>query len=272
METNKIREKLLNTLKGPIFDRVLVACHRSPDGDAAGSAHALAYALRKMGKQARVFCPDPFGSEFDYLTELEKDLAQFEPQFFVTVDVADPEMLCQAPFSHNIHVSIDHHRINKVAADISYVDPEAASCGEILVDIIRDLGVEFDRELARALYTAVATDTGCFRYSNTTEKTFLAAAFLCRFVKEGDFYEINKKMFETKSRVRLALEADAAGRVMLGGNGKIAYLAVSLAKQEEMGASYKELDTMINVIRQLEGVEVAMVAKEREEGEEFQCR
>ena len=126
--------------------------------------------------------------------------------------------------------------------------------------------MEWDSYLARALYTAVATDTGCFRYSNTTEETYLAAAKLSRYAEKGDFYRINKLMFETKSRLRLALEADAANRVALSQDGRIAYLGVSLARQKELGADYRELDTMINVIRQLEGVEVAIVAKEREPG------
>lgn len=266
MENKAVWNELINTLKDPIFDRVLVACHRSPDGDATGSAHALAYALRKMGRQARVYCPDPFGKEFSYISDAEAPLSDFEPAHFVTVDVASPDMLCGAPFGEKLDAVIDHHRINGMTAPIKYVDPDSASCGEILIRLVDALGVEWDSYLACALYTAVATDTGCFRYSNTTEETFLAAAKLSRYVQKGDFYRINKLMFETKSRLRLALEADAANRVALSQDGRIAYLGVSLARQKELGADYRELDTMINVIRQLEGVEVAIVAKERESG------
>ncbi|MBR2616236.1 MAG: DHH family phosphoesterase [Clostridia bacterium] len=259
-------EKLISCLRDPIFDRVLVACHRSPDGDAAGSAHALAYALRKMGRQAGVWCPDPFGTEFSYLFSEEESLPAFEPEHYVTVDVADPSMLCDAPFAGCIHAAVDHHRINRVEAEVKYVDPAAASCGEILVDVIRDLGVTLDSYLAEALYTAVATDTGCFRYSNTTEKTFLAAATLSAYAEKGAFYRINKAMFESKSRTRLKLEAYAAEQMGVLCEGKLAYLSVSLEKQEKLGAEYRELDTMINVMRQLEGVRVAIIAKEREEG------
>lgn len=257
---------LIKTLQDPIFDRVLVACHRSPDGDATGSAHALAYALRKMGKNARVFCPDPFGKEFSYLTGEEEGLPPFEPIHFVTVDVADPDMLCGAAFAGCIDICLDHHKNSRVQARYRFVDPTAASCGEIILEVLRALGVEMDAYLARALYTAVATDTGCFRYSNTTEKTFLAAAYLSRFAEKDDFYNINKAMFETKSRVRLLLEAEAAQNVLFACDGQIAYLAVTLERQKELNADYRELDTMINVIRQIEGVRVAMVAKEREPG------
>lgn len=261
------KENVIKTLLDPIFDRVLVACHRSPDGDATGSAFALAYALRKLGKKAAVYCPDPFGEQFSYLTEEENGLLPFEPCHFVTVDVADATMLCDAPFVDKIDVVIDHHRVSRVEAPLCYVCPEAASCGEILVDLIREMGVPFDRFLARALYTAIATDTGCFRYSNTTEKTFLAAAYLAPFAEEGDFYQINKKMFETKSRKETLLEADAALRVSFAGEGKIAYLSYSLDRQAEIDVSYRDLDNAINVIRQIEGVRVSIVSKEREKGE-----
>ncbi len=250
----------------PGFDRVLVACHRSPDGDAVGSSHALAYALRKLGKQARVFCPDPIGSEFSYLTQAEEGLFSFEPEHFVTVDIASPEMLCGADFTDRIQIALDHHRINTVESQMKYVDPEKASCGEIVLQLLQTMEIAFDRYLARALYTAIATDTGCFRYSNTKEDTFLAAAFLSKYAQQGDFYGINKAMFETKSALLLSLESYAASHLKTACGGRLAYVTVSLDTQAKLGAVYSDLDTMISVIRQLEGVKVSFVAKERENG------
>ena len=265
MKTTTDWKKVIECLEDPIFDRVLVACHASPDGDACGSAHALVWALRKMGKQANVFCADPFGKEFAYLTE-ELEAQVFDPEHFVTVDIADPKMLSGAFFTDSIHIAIDHHRINSVLAPVKLVLPERSSCGEIVLDLIRDLGVEFDAYLAKALYTAIATDTGCFRYSNTDENTFLAAAYLSRFAEKGDFYRINKALFETKSRLRVQLEAFASDEVSFAADGKIAYLSVSLDKQKELGAQYRDLECLINVIRQIEGVLVSLVIKEKEKG------
>lgn len=260
-------ETICRRLKDADFDRILVACHRNPDGDAVGSSHALAYALRKMGKKARVYCPDAFGEEFSYITDEEKTLSAFEPRFFVTVDIASPEMLCDAPFRDGIHIVLDHHRINTVSAPLKAVLPEMASCGEIILDVISRLGVELDEYLAESLYTAIATDTGCFRYSNVNENTFRAAAILSQFAEKGAFYRINKKLFETKSRARLALEAYAVENCAFAADGKIAYLSVSRKEQEKLGVVYSDLDVLINVIRQVEGVETALVIKEREEGE-----
>ena len=266
MEQKTNLRKIADMLLEPGFDRVLVACHRSPDGDAVGSSHALAYALRKLGKQARVFCPDPIGSEFSYLTREEEGLFSFEPEHFVTVDIASPEMLCGAVFTSRIEIALDHHRINSVESRVKYVDPEKASCGEIVLQLLREMGIPFDRFLAKALYTAIATDTGCFRYSNTGEETFLAAAFLSAYAAKGDFYRINKAMFETKSALLLSLESYAASHFQTSCGGKVAYLTLSAATQARLGAAYSDLDTVINVIRQLEGVCVSMVAKERESG------
>ena len=176
-------------------------------------------------------------------------------------------MLCGALFTDRIDVVLDHHRINTVSAPIKAVLPERASCGEIVLEVILGLGLELDAYLASALYTAIATDTGCFRYSNVTEETFRAAALLSRFGEKGAFYRINKDLFETKSRQRLALEAYAVDQMQFAAGGKIAYLSVSLEEQKKLGAEYSELDVLINVIRQVEGVEVSLVAKEREKGE-----
>ncbi len=267
MEQMNNLEAICRRLQESDFDRILVACHRNPDGDATGSAYALAYALRKMGKSARVFCPDPFGEEFSYITEEEKELCDFDPRFFVTVDVASPEMLCDADFLDRIDIVLDHHRVNTVAAPLKAVLPEMASCGEIVLEVISRLGVALDEYLSAALYTAIATDTGCFRYSNVNENTFLAAAALSRYAEKGEFYRINKKLFETKSRLRLALEAYAVEKAAFAADGRIAYLSVSRKEQERLGAAYSDLDVLINVIRQVEGVEVSLVIKERNDGE-----
>lgn len=254
-------------LLDPAFDRVLVACHRSPDGDTVGCAHALTHALRGLGKQARVWCPEPLSGDFAFLTMEEAELPFFQPEHFVTVDVAAPSMLPGADFLERVDVVIDHHRTNAIPGKYRYIDANAAACGEILLELFGAMGVQTDVYIARALYTAIATDTGCFRYSNVTENTFLCAAFLARAVQKGDLYRINKHFFETKSRHRMALESFAATSAEFYCRGKVAYLSVPLSKQEELNASYADLDPLINVIRQVEGVQVALVVKERETGE-----
>ncbi len=267
METTIDLKKAIQMLQDPVFDRVLVACHRSPDGDACGSAHALSYALRQMGKKARVFCPDPFGEEFSFLTVAEEHLEPFEPMHYISVDVAASDMLASAPFTEKIDLVLDHHRINSVSGKEKIVVPEYAACAELVAELILQMGVELDPYLAMALYTGIATDTGCFRYSNVNEHTFLTVSRLYSAAEKGAFYRINKKLFETKSRLQVSLESFAARKAQFGAEGKLAYLSVTREMQNTLKAKYQDLDCMINVIRQIEGVRASLVIKEREEGE-----
>ena len=249
----------------PAFDRILVACHRSPDGDTVGCAYALTHVLRALGKQARVWCADPIPGDFAFLAIEEAELPFFQPERFVSVDVAAQDMLPGADFADKLDIVIDHHRTNDLPGRSRYVDPGAAACGEILLELFGAMGAEVDVYTARALYTAIATDTGCFKYSNVTDNTFLSAAYLARRAGKGDLYRINKHFFETKSRHRMKLEAFAADNAEFLFGGKVAFLSVSLATQGALSASYEDLESLINVIRQVEGVVVAVVAKEREE-------
>lgn len=259
-------QSLIATLCDPAFDRVLIACHRAPDGDACGSAHALSYALRCLGKSARVFCPDPFPAKFEAIFRAEQDLGAFVPEHFVTVDIAAPEMLGGADFTDRIDIVIDHHRINTVTAPLKIVNFAYASCGEIIFDILEELGVTTDAYLARCLYTAISSDTGCFRYSNTSEHTFLCAAALCRAAHPGDFWQINRTLFETRTRTQLKLESFAAEHTRFLCDGRLAVLCVNLALMHTLGATYEELEILVGFIRMVEGVEVAIVLKEKEAG------
>ena len=245
--------------------RILVVCHKNPDGDAIGSAWGLAHALRALGKKARAFCGGEVPPEFSFLTNGE-DGGDFEPDFVVTADVASPSLLPDGIDPEAIGAVIDHHRSNSLSAPLKEVDPEAAACGEIILDLMRLLEVKIDPYLAGALYTAIAADTGCFRYSNVTEKTFAAAGCLLKYAEKGAFYRINKRVFDTKSKKRLELDAWAVEHVRLYAGGKLAYLEADLAMQEKFETGAGDLDGLVNVIRQIEGVVVSIVLKQKEEG------
>jgi len=243
------------------WDRILVVCHKNPDGDAIGSAWGLAHLLRGMGKKARAFCGDEVPKEYLFLTEKEKEDA-FEPEKIVTVDVASASLLPDGIDPEKIDLAIDHHRANSLAAEKKYVDPEAAACGEILTDLFRD---RLDLYSAEAFYTAVATDTGCFRYPNVTDRTFCAALILYHRAEKGAFARINKRVFDTKSEKRLRLEAWAIENVSLSAGGKVAFLNADFAMQRQFCTGAGDLDGLVNVIRQIEGVVLSIVLKQKEE-------
>ena len=183
-----------------------ILTHNYPDGDCLGCGCALALALRKLGKNANVVTTDK-PKNLDFITSIVEDM-DFEPEFIVSVDVADEKLLGKNEDSYRgrIDLCIDHHGSNVVTAPQKYVDPTAAAAGEIIFELIKELGVTIDRNIANCLYTAVSTDTGCFRYVNTTSKTLRIAADLLDIGCDSDF--INKIMFETKTKRRIELERD----------------------------------------------------------------
>ena len=162
-------------------DDFLILCHQKPDGDTVGSAFALREALRQMGKRAQVACSDAFTPRYDFITKGEREPHRdFVPKTYITVDIADPSLLGDK-LEHlraNIDLAIDHHpSFSKFAAcNVGY--PSTAAAGEIVYHILKELGVELTLDIAQALYTALSTDTGCFRYSNTTPSALRMAADL----------------------------------------------------------------------------------------------
>ena len=181
-----------------------ILTHAYPDGDTLGSGFALCMALQQLGKQARVITT---GVPKDF-TFLQKGIVpqKFTAQTVVSVDVADVKLLGEnrAQYEGRIDLCIDHHLTNRIDAPLKYVDGSAAANCEILFKLFLLMGVKLDRGIANCLYTGVSTDTGCFRYTNTTSETLRIAADIIDLGCDTAY--INKVMFETKTRKKLALE------------------------------------------------------------------
>lgn len=252
-------------------DNILVLCHRYPDGDTIGSAFALGFALRKLGKKVNVMCGDIFPSVYSYIFE------NFEPEvmkekFVVAVDVADRSMLgmLEKPYGDKVDLCIDHHGSNTGYAKDTYVDANSASAGEIIWALLPKLGVEADRQIANALYTAVSTDTGCFKYSNTTPKTLRTAAKLLDIGADGA--KINTLMFDTMSMGRLKLERAALESIKFYCGGKIASVVLTNEMFENSGASEGDLEGLSSLPRKVEGVVVGIFLRETANGYKVSVR
>ena len=189
------------------FDRVLILCHRNPDGDTLGSGFALCRAFLNQGKKARVFCNDPIPEKFSYMIPEQQE--DFVPLHVVSVDVADPALLGPnteqmiAPYSP-IELSVDHHPTHKQFAQELFLEADSASCCEIVRELLREMGWEIDAGIANCLYTGLSTDTGCFKFSNTTPRTHRIAAEMIEM--GADHTRINKVMFDTVTFNELELE------------------------------------------------------------------
>ena len=249
-------------------ENILIICHESPDGDTTGSAFALGYALRRLEKQVRVVCSDPLPKNCRFFWEAFPQ-EEFEEKYVVAVDVADSKLFGDKLEAYKIctDLCIDHHPTNTQYAKNLLLCPQAAATTEIIFEVIGHLGVEVDREIAQCLYTGLATDTGCFLYSNTTAHTHRLAASL---METGiDFAAINRLMFETKTPGRVAMEKLVYNDLKYYFDGRCAVICITQDMLEQTGACGEELEGLASLPRQIEGVEVGVTMKQREDRESF---
>lgn len=247
-------------------DNYVMLTHRRPDGDTIGSAAALTRGLRALGKRAFVLENPQFTEKFrPYLDGLTLSEVPQDCQL-VAVDIAAETLL---PFGAEDYVNqiayrIDHHGSRADFAQKGYVDPGAAACGEIILALLEAMGVPGEKATAEALYLAISTDTGCFRYSNVTANTLRSAA---RCMDWGaDTFAINQTMFLTKRLPRLQLDAHLARSIEFYAGGLVAVCAIDPSVRAELGITEDDIDDISGFPREIEGVQIGVML--RQEGED----
>lgn len=245
-------------------DEFVVISHEHPDGDTLGSAFALCEMLKIMGKKRVVKCSDIIPKDFCYMTDSYIADVVTDP-YIVTVDVADEKLLGDmvSLYGGKVDLCIDHHLSNTYYAKNSFVEDRAAAC-EIIYELAQELGIETNLYIRECIYTGISTDTGCFRYQNTTPQTFRIAADLME--KGIDSKKINKLMFETKTKSFLELELLARKTLEYHFDGKCAIITLTRSMYKESGSSEHECHPITALPRQIEGVLVGAVIKEKEDG------
>ena len=241
-----------------------ILTHNYPDGDTLGCGYALCLALQQMGKNARVInCSLP--SRFEYLTKGVLNQS-FECDYVISVDIASPQLMGdnRQKYEDKIDLCIDHHNINTMQAELKCVDSSAAAACEIIYKIISALPVQLTREIANCIYTGISTDTGCFRYTNTTPNTHTVASKLMEY--GCDWQKINKDMFETKTRQKLNLERMLYDTISFYANGKCAVICVTLEMQKKADVSDDEMEGIASIPRQIEGVLIGITMREKQDG------
>ena len=247
-------------------DRFVLLTHRRPDGDTVGSAAALCRGLRAMGKTAHVLENPEVTPRY---LPLLQGLTKARPEAgdtLVSVDVASANMLPDAfrGLEGEIALRIDHHGTAEPFTAVELVDPASASCGEIVYDLLAVLGVPLDKVMAEALYTAVSTDTGCFRYANTTAHSLRTAAACAE--AGGDLFAINQVLFDTNTFRKLKIQSWITEHTEFLAGGKIAVCALPRAVEEEIGADEDDLDGISGFPRSIEGVKIAALLRELPNG------
>lgn len=246
-------------------DRILLLCHMKPDGDTLGSAFALCHALKKLGKTVRVECSDGFPARYEVLfgdVPVYKQ-PEFPPEVVVAVDIADTQLLGvqTSRYKDRIDLCIDHHPSNTRYAKQLFLNGQAAATAELVYQVICEMGVSVDRQIANCIYTGLSTDTGCFRYSNTTSYTMRLAADMMDLGIES--YAINRRMLEMKSVGRIQLERIVMDTLEYGFNNRYAVIVISRDAVEETGVQEDELDGIAAYPRQIEGVEIAATLRQK---------
>ncbi|HKY61533.1 MAG TPA: bifunctional oligoribonuclease/PAP phosphatase NrnA [Gemmatimonadota bacterium] len=254
-------------------DRPVLTTHVQPDGDGIGSEVALALHLRGLGKKAEILNPHPTARRFSFL-EPDPPIVAYEPaaaerllggtDLLVVLDIAVPNRLGRLD-EHVRRLSpptliIDHHAGPATIRGFDLRDSGAAATGVMVFEMLERWGATFTPDIATALYVAIAYDTGGFRYSNTRERTHEIAAELIR--RGARATDANRHLFESWSLPRVRLLARALERFRLSPRGRVASVVLPLTELEEVGAAPDDLDGIVETLRAIEGVEVAILLKE----------
>ncbi len=247
------------------LDNVLILTHANPDGDTLGCGFALCRALLRMGKKVRVACSDEIPKKYEYMFQ-GMDMPEFEPEHIIAVDVADTKLIGRTlkEYKERIELCIDHHASNLLYAPKTLLDAEAGAAAEIIYQVIQELNVPFDKGMADCIYTGLSTDTGCFRYANATARTYRIAAEMIDI--GADSAEINRIMFETKSKAYVRLEKMAMDTLELYFNDTCAVITLTQEMYHSSGLQDNESEGIAALPRQIEGVVVGVTLRERAEG------
>ncbi len=248
-------------------DNVHILTHQSPDGDTVGAGFALWFALNRMNKKAAVICPDGVTSRYEFLSEGYEEPESFEPEYVIAVDIADPKLLgdMTEKYAGRVNLCIDHHISNIMYAENTLLNGKASAACEVLYCLFRELGLELDDRIARCLYTGIATDTGCFRYSNSTKEAHEAAGDLIGY--NIDFARINREMFDIKSRARIQLEYHILSNMEILFDERCALLFITEELRQKLNVQNEEFDGVAGLPLQIQGMEVAVTVKEKKPGE-----
>lgn len=248
-------------------DNFAVFTHVSPDGDAIGSLMALTYTLNKLGKKADAYVSGKIPERLKFMTEgfngnLYTDLTDKKYKCCISVDCADEHRLGIYKgmfFSAETTINIDHHVSNNNFAKYNYVVRDASSTGEMLFKLLLYFNA-FDKYSASSLYGSIASDTGCFLYSNTSAHTHVVASKLIKY--GADYAVYNKNLFNTNTKEELRLRGYVIDNIEYYYDDCVALISISDETLEKLGVEKEQTEGIIDILKGIKGVEVAVLLKQ----------
>lgn len=249
------------------FDKFLISSHINPEGDAIGSQVALVSLLKKLGKEVVILNESPVPHVLQFMKGTEHILKEiphdFNFQAVIVLDCPDLSRIGRIKeYLDRAHVviNIDHHISNENFGKINWVSPEKSSAGEMVYELFTLFKIKINLDEAIALYVAIMTDTGSFKYTNTSSKTHRIAAELIDIGVKP--YEIYGRIYETSTIHDTSLLGEALATLRLSDDGKIAWMWVTKEMLKKTKASLESTEGIINFGRSIEGVEVAILFRE----------
>lgn len=264
----ELRNKIENA------NSIIIFSHVSPDGDTLGSNLALSLMIEKyFNKKVDSVFVGMLPSIYSYLPNFERfiDVQNIDKNkkydLGIAVDVASKDrMVFGTPIFDNAEfkVNIDHHKTNIGYGDINIIDGDAACVGVILYKIFKEWDLEIPKDVARCVYTSLLTDTGGFKYENTTPETFMLAAELVK-LGVSPTYEF-RACYETKPQSMVQFQAYVVSNTVFYNSGKIAFSKITRSDMSKFGATDDYTEGIVEVLRTSKNVEVAAILKETKEG------
>ncbi|MBR5307184.1 MAG: DHH family phosphoesterase [Clostridia bacterium] len=257
-------------------ERIIILVHSSPDGDCVGSAAALASVLASLGKSVRIVCPHILPERLAFICEelseevlcfgrpVEED---FGADLIMSTDVASPELLgkIRELYEDKIELCIDHHMINTVSAGAIWRDASASACGELILELCDEMSrianaQLLTRTVADKLYAAISSDSGTFKYGNTTAKTLLYASRLKSVGADSE--RISRLLFDTKTLAQFRLAGLVIPKTEFLLDGKLSYCLLLDEELALCGATKEDCDGLTQIFREVDTVELSIFAKQ----------
>jgi len=250
--------------------RFVLSSHARPDGDSIGSQLAMAHALRSLGKEAVCVNADPAPAplmQFPGVPDI-RIAPRVEGHFdaAIIMECGDLARTGVAGLDRSFVINIDHHPGNTGYGDLTWFNPEAAACGEMVFDLVQALGVKLTVEIATHVYLAILTDTGSFHYSNMTPRTF----DICRQALEAgiDPVMIARNVYDSNNMGRLKLFGAVLSGMQIDAAGRIAIIYLDHEIAREAGGTYEDTEGVVNLPLTVKDIQ-AVVFFKQVEGDEY---
>ena len=248
-------------------DGFIITSHINTEGDAIGSELAIFYLTKQLGKRAVIVNSDPVPDRYKFLPGWDRiiigdswGLKDYANSIIVDCPTIERTGKTARLLSNRVKINIDHHVSNGNFGDYNWVDPEASSCGEMIFNLYKEMGLNINEEIATMLYAAILTDTGSFQYDATTSKTHRVASELIKLRVKPD--KIAKMVYETKALGDIELLSRALSTIKVTSNGKIAYLYVTKKMLEDTNTVADRTDGFVNFARSIQGSEISIFFRE----------